>query len=290
MKFSHLLIIPILLWVIVLPATAQSNEYNLDENYDLNSDGTLFLDSDDAEVTIIGSDRNDVHVNVYHRVDVDGIDWGGDEFKMNIIQRDGNIYIEEAGGNNNSVRIGNIEREYRITINIPKSVPIDIKGDDGAYEISDTGGAIRLAADDSDINIRNAAGEEFTFEIDDGAVYMDKGQGKLSVTIDDGEFRVENGLFNEIDVSGDDGDLYFATELFDNGQYFFSIDDGDLELDILHGGGRIDIAHDDTNINIFGEFSIISDSEERTVYNVSGGSASVEINIEDGELLLRNNK
>jgi hypothetical protein len=290
MKFSHLLIIPILLWVIVLPATAQSNEYNLDENYDLNSDGTLFLDSDDAEVTIIGSDRNDVHVNVYHRVDVDGIDWGGDEFKMNIIQRDGNIYIEEAGGNNNSVRIGNIEREYRITINIPKSVPIDIKGDDGAYEISDTGGAIRLAADDSDINIRNAAGEEFTFEIDDGAVYMDKGQGKLSVTIDDGEFRVENGLFNEIDVSGDDGDLYFATELFDNGQYFFSIDDGDLELDILPGGGRIDIAHDDTNINIFGEFSIISDSEERTVYNVSGGSASVEINIEDGELLLRNNK
>lgn len=290
MKFSLLMIIPILLWVIVLPATAQNNEYILDEDYDLDADGTVFLYSEDAEVTIIGSDRNDVHVHVYHRIDVDGIEWGGGDFRMNIIQRDGDIYIEEAGDNSNSIRIGNIEREYRITINIPRSVPIDIKGDDGAYEISDTGGAIRLAADDSDINIRNAAGNEFTFDIDDGAVYMDKGQGKLSVTLDDGEFRVENGLFSEIDASGDDGNLYFATELFDNGQYFFSIDDGDLELDILHGGGRIDIAHDDTNINIFGGFSIINDSEERTVYNVSGGSASVEINIEDGELLLRNNK
>jgi hypothetical protein len=208
---------------------------------------------------------------------------------MNITQRDGDIYIEEAE-RNNSFRIGNIEREYRIAIQIPSRVSIDIKGDDGTYDISDTGGAIRIAADDSDINIRNASGENFTFIIDDGAVYMDRGQGRLSVTLDDGEFRVENGLFSEVDASADDGVLSFATELYDDGQYNFSIDDGELELDILDGGGNIDIVYDDTNINIFGGFSIISDSEERTVYSVSGGSASVDIRIEDGELYLRNSK
>lgn len=290
MKSSLLMIIPILLGTLVLPAMAQNNEYILDENYDLTADGTVFLDSEDAEVTITGSDRNDVHLSVYHRVDVDGIEWGGGDFKMNITQRDGDIYIEEAGGNSNSFRIGNIEREYRITINIPRTVPIDIKGDDGTYEISDTGGAIRIAADDSDIIIRNAAGEDFIFMIDDGAIYMDKGRGKLSVTLDDGEFQVENGLFNEIDASADDGDLSFGTELYDDGQYNFSIDDGELELDILGGGGNIDVVYDDTNINIFGGFTIISDSEERTVYSVSGGSASVNIGIEDGELYLRNSK
>jgi hypothetical protein len=272
-----------------MPAAAQNNEYVLDENYDLSPDGTVFLDSDDAEVTITGSDRNDVRLSVYHRIDVDGIEWGGGDFKMNITQRDGDIYIEEAE-QNNSFRIGNIEREYRITIQIPRRIPIDIKGDDGTYDISDTGGAIRIMADDSDINIRNAAGEDFTFMIDDGAVYMDKGQGKLSVTLDDGEFRVENGLFNEIDASADDGDLSFGTELYDDGRYNFSIDDGELELDILGGGGNIDVVYDDTNINIFGGFTIISDSEERTVYSISGGSASVNIGIEDGELYLRNSQ
>jgi hypothetical protein len=289
MKFSLSMIIPILLWALVMPAAAQNNEYVLDENYDLSSDGTVFLDSDDAEVTITGSDRNDVRLSVYHRIDVDGIEWSGGDFKMNITQRDGDIYIEEAE-RNNSFRIGNIEREYRIAIQIPSRVSIDIKGDDGTYDISDTGGAIRIAADDSDINIRNASGENFTFIIDDGAVYMDRGQGRLSVTLDDGEFRVENGLFSEVDASADDGVLSFATELYDDGQYNFSIDDGELELDILDGGGNIDIVYDDTNINIFGGFSIISDSEERTVYSVSGGSASVDIRIEDGELYLRNSK
>jgi hypothetical protein len=289
MKFSLSMIIPMLLWALVMPAAAQNNEYVLDENYDLSSDGTVFLESDDAEVTITGSDRNDVRLSVYHRIDVDGIEWGGGDFKMNITQRDGDIYIEEAE-RNNSFRIGNIEREYRIAIQIPRRIPIDIKGDDGTYDISDTGGAIRIAADDSDINIRNAAGEEFTFMIDDGAVYMDKGQGKLSVSLDDGEFQVENGLFNEIDANADDGNLSFSTELYDDGQYNFSIDDGELELDILGGGGNIDVVYDDTNINIFGGFTIISDAEERTVYSVSGGNASVDIRIEDGELYLRNSK
>lgn len=290
MKFYVLMIIPMLFIFMALPATAQNNEYILDENYDLSAGGTVFLDSNDAEVKILGSDRYDVHVNVYHRVDVDGIEWrSAGDFKMDVIQRDGDIYIEEAERNNNSFRIGNIDREYRITINIPRRVSIDIKGDDGTYEISNTEGAINLAADDSDINIINATGEDFTFKIDDGSIHMDKGQGKLAITLDDGEFRVENGRFSEIDASGEDGDLYFATELLDDGKYYFGIDDGDLELDILKGGGNIEIVHDDTDINTFGEFSIINEAEERTVYSMNGGSARVEIESEDGDIVLRNN-
>ena len=289
-KFSITFITTMLLLVGALSVEAQNKEYILDEDYDLSAGGTVFLDSNDAEVKILGNDRYDVHVNVYHRVDVDGIEWGSDgDFKMNVIQRDGDIYIEEAERNNNSFRIGNINREYRITIKIPRGVSIDIKGDDGTYEISDTGGAINLAADDSDINIINATGEDFTFKIDDGTIHMDKGQGKLAITLDDGEFRVENGRFREIDASGEDGDLYFATELMDDGKYYFGIDDGDLDLDILKGGGSIEFVHDDTDINTFGEFSIISERKDKTIYSLKGGSARVEIESEDGDIVLRNN-
>mgnify|MGYP002124543856 CR=1 FL=1 len=288
MKFSVSIMITVLLLLGALSVEAQNNEYKLDQDYGIAADGTVFLESDDAEVNIIASDRFDVNVNVYHRIDVDGIEWGSDgDFKMNVRQRDGDLYIEEAERNNNSLRIGHVDREYRITVRIPRGVSIDVKGDDGAYEISDVGGGISMVADDSDINIENATGESFSFKIDDGVIRMDKGQGKLTATLDDGELRVENGNFNEIDVRGDDADLYFATVLSDAGQYYFGIDDGDLELDILDGGGSIDIAHDDTNINTIGTFSKIRDEDERTVYKVKGGNASVEIESEDGKIVLR---
>ncbi len=291
MKFSVSIMITALLLFGALSVEAQDNEYNLDQDYGIAADGTVFLDSDDAEVNIIASDRFDVNVNVYHRVDVDGIEWGSDgEFKMIVKQRDGDLYVEEAERNNNSFRIGSIDREYRITIRIPRGVSLDVKGDDGTYEISDVGGAISMVADDSDIRVKNATGEDFSFKVDDGAIRMDKGQGKLSVTLDDGEFRVDNGQFNEIDATGDDAELYFATRLLETGKYYFDIDDGDLELNILDGGGRIDIAHDDTDINAIGEFSKISDEEERTVYDLKGGGASVEIKSDDGDIVLRNNE
>ena len=147
-----------------------------------------------------------------------------------------------------------------------------------------------MVADDSDISVKNATGEDFSFKIDDGNIHMDKGQGKLAVTIDDGEFRLDNGRFSEIDVTGDDASLFFATGLSDAGKYYFGIDDGDLELDILDGGGSIDIIHDDTDINTTGTFNKVSNEEKRTVYNVNGGNASIEIESDDGDIVLRNNE
>ncbi|PAU95127.1 hypothetical protein CK503_02695 [Aliifodinibius salipaludis] len=291
MKFSVSIMISVLLLVGALSVEAQNNEYNLDQDYGIAADGTVFLDSDDADVEIRSSDRFDANVNVYHRVDVDGIEWGSeDDFKMNVKQRNGDLYIEEAERNNTNFRFGKVEREYRITIEIPRGVSIDVKGDDGTYSISDVGGAINMVADDSDISVRNATGEDFSFKIDDGVVRMDKGQGKLAVTLDDGEFRVDNGRFSEIDVRGDDAALYFGTGLSDAGKYYFNIDDGDMELEILDGGGSIDIAHDDTDINTFGAFSKISGEEERTVYRLNGGQAKVEIESEDGDIVLRSSE
>ncbi|NIR68683.1 MAG: DUF4097 family beta strand repeat protein [Aliifodinibius sp.] len=288
MKFSVSILITVLLLLGALSVEAQNNEYKLDQDYGIAADGTVFLESGDAEVNIIASDRFDVNVNVYHRIDVDGIEWGSDgDFKMNVRQRDGDLYIEEAERNNNSFRIGHVDREYQITVRIPRGVSIDVKGDDGTYEITDVGGAISMVADDSDINIENATGESFSFKIDDGVIRMDKGQGKLTATLDDGELRVENGNFNEIDVRGDDAELYLATRLSDVGQYYFGIDDGDLELDISGGGGSIDIAHDDTDVSTIGAFSKVSDEEERTVYKVKGGNASVNIESEDGKVVIR---
>ena len=288
MKFSVSTIMAVLLVITTLTVEAQDKEYNLDQDYGIAADGTVFLESDDAEVKIIGSDRFDVNVNVYHRVDVDGIEWGSeDEFKMNVKQRNGNLYIEEAERESKTFRIGSVEQEYRITVRVPKGVSVDIKGDDGNYEISDVGGAINMIADDSDVRVSNAGGEEFSFEIDDGSIRMDKGQGKLTVKLDDGEFRVDNGQFSEIDATGDDADLYVATGLSDGGTYYFGMDDGDLELSILNGGGRFDIDHDNADIETMGAFSKVSDEEEKTVYNLSGGNAVVEIESDDGDILLR---
>lgn len=288
MKLVKPVVLTVLCLFLRMSVQAQDSEYHLDETYQVDPGGTLYLQSDDAEVTIEASDRSDVHAVVYHSVDVDGWELKkGEEFKMEVETRNGNLHLREADRDEGRLLLGNVQTEYRITLEVPKSLALDILGDDDTYEISDVGGALSIESDDSEAEINGATGDSFEFKMDDGSVRMDQGQGELNLDMDDGELHVRDAHFSEIDADADDGEMEIATSLASDGYYLFDMDDGDLELNISGGGGEFEITGDDSDINADSSFEEISHDDERSVYRLPGGDATVKIDSDDGNIDLR---
>lgn len=287
MKILRFELLIVFTFILSFGVHAQGNEYNLNETYDIASDGTLYLNSDDAEVQIEGTDRSNVHLLVHRQVEVDGMEFKSEgEFKMEVENRNGDLHIRENDGTQRMM-IGVVREEYQITLEIPHNVTLNIGGDDDTYQIWNINGNLSLNADDSEVELQDMTGDDFDFDIDDGSIRMDGGQGALKLRMDDGEFAVRQAEFTEIDAESDDGDMYIETSLADEGFYLFELDDGDIEFGIPDGGGVLDIHYDDSEINTDEKFEKMSSGEERFLYRLPGGNAQIEIGIDDGNLELR---
>lgn len=288
MKYIKAILLIVIIIMAAGTARAQDNTFNLDETYSISDGGTLHLTSDDAEVTIEGTDRSDVHVVIYRRVDIDGwkVETKG-KFDVEIEQRNGDLYIMENSDEQQRVVVGSVKEEYKITIEAPRNIALDIKGDDDdEYTIRNIDRGITLEADDAEAEIMNAGGSEFKFDMDDGRIDMDRGQGSLELSMDDGTFAVQDGRFNRWDAEMDDGTVEFGSELDDNGIYRLEMDDGSLKLNIAGGGGRFIIHHDDPDIDLGDPFEAVHLGEDRSEYRLPGGNAEVEISTDDGEIEL----
>lgn len=287
MKYLNAALVTLLLCLFSTRLYAQDT-YELDENYSIDANATLHLSSDDADVTIKGTDREDVHLVVYRHIEVEGWKIKSDgEFRMEVENRGGDLYIRERSEGSNRLIVGDISEEYRITLEVPRNIALDVNGDDDSYEISDINLAVRLDADDCDAEFRGMKGDEFDFDIDDGSIRMDEARGRLQLKMDDGNMYVRQGEFSEIEARYDDGELEVATTLVDDGFYRFDFDDGDLELRVAGGGGTFYVEHDDVNLYADKVFEEVSSDEERSEYRLSGGKARVEIDTDDGTVSLR---
>lgn len=270
-------------------AIAQNDEFNLDKTYPIDFGGTISLQSDDAEVRITGSNRDDVHVIVHYKLTVRGISFGeSNKFEMVVEERNGNLMIREKDRDfGPSGIIGISNEEYIIEIEAPRDVNLEIEGDDEEYEITGIDGFIHLEADDSDTQISDSNGDDFSFTLDDGSLEMDGGNGRLEINADDSDVSIRNGNFTDIQADSDDSDIEITTSLFDDGDYQFDIDDGDFTLNIIGGGGEFDIRHDGSDISTSRQFESTRDVEKHSIYQLPGGNAGIIIRSDDGDINLR---
>ena len=276
--------------LFALLCNAQStDEFNLDKVYSVDNNGTINLQSDDAQVTINGSNRKDVRVIVHYSLRVKGISFGEKEkFEMIVEERDGNlkIYEKERDFGNNMV-FGSSKEEYEITIEAPRGVSLNLEGDDENYRITGIDGSFRVEADDSDLELNDCNGDDFYFDLDDGEIQMDGGKGKLGMEIDDGDIRILSGDFHTIDINTDDSEIDITTRLSDTGNYRFDMDDGDLRLNIAGGGGEFEVQHDNADVSASREFEQKVDEEDRSVYSLPGGNAQIIVKTDDGDIIFQ---
>ena len=282
------LILAILAGAFYVTGYAQEGVFTLKENYTVSSTGTIYLNTDDANITIEGSDREDASVDIYRDLDISGVSWGSGEFEVEVEERNGDLYIREKKRSNYTIAIGSFREEYEITIKLPSTVSLDLKGDDDDYNISDINGSIEIDADDSDVKLTNCKGNMFRIELDDGDLEMDGGSGTLDLNMDDGDAYIRNGSFNKVSADFDDGDFELETSLDDDGDYYMSSSDGRITLIVTGGGGRFDISMDDGYLRADDAFESVEDREHRKVLRLPKGNARIRISADDARITLEN--
>mgnify|MGYP001799834649 FL=1 len=269
--------------LIGIHSVAQDSEFKLNKNYPISVTGTIEMSSSDAEVTVKGTDRKDVSVNIYRKVTVKGVSFGDRDFKVEVFEDNGNLIIKERTRGSVSM-MGYRREEYTIDIEAPRGISLVIEGDDDDYLIQNIGGSIALDIDDGDADLRNCSGSDFDFDFDDGDIRMDGGKGKIRIKSDDGDVSIRNASFTDVEASMDDGDVEIETSLADNGNYFFRSNDGGIYLDVSNGGGEFLIYHDDSRVSFSGDFEVDRDDEDETRLRSRRGSAKVKMRVDDGRV------
>lgn len=258
----------------------EDKEFHLNESYPIGTNGTIYLNTNDAEVTIIGEDRKDVAIKIDYYVNSKGIEWGSREFIVEVDRRGDDLHIEEFKRSNSTI-MGYVRIDYTIEIKAPIGSSLDINGDDDDYKITSINGEISVNADDANVVLKKCGGKRFFFDIDDGDVIMDQGQGQLTARMDDGDIEVMNAAFQNIDYRGDDGDVSIQTSVGPNAMFKFSGDDSTFDIVITQGGGTFTINHDDGNIDFDNNFRLVEKDRDRTVLSLTGGRGKIIISGDD---------
>jgi hypothetical protein len=269
-------------------AFAQNLDFHLDKEYAIAKNGIIDLRSSDAKVFINGTERTaTAHIKIDREVTTKGWYSSKGEFKVSVEAENGNISIRE---NQNQVQVGIIgyyKEEYKIEIEVPTGVSLQIKGDDGDYWIKNIAGNISLDLDDADVELKNCNGNKFTFDLDDGDLKMSGGKGSIEIDADDSDLTFENANFTSINANVDDGKLIIQNSITENGNYVLRSQDGLIVFDILSGGGLFSIRHDDGNIMAEGDFRKIQETEHFTELSLGNAAAKVNIKADDASVKLR---
>ena len=258
-----------------------AQDFDLDEVYSIDSKGTLELHSDDANVTIIGSNRNDVHVEIHRKINAKGFTLGSEDFRVEIDEENGNLNIIERHEQSNITFMGYVEENYKILIEAPSSISLNIYGDDDDYKITNIDGSISLNIDDGDANLSGCNGKNFDFDIDDGNITMDVAGGRLKARIDDGELEIKKGDLTDIDVVADDAEIYITTAIVDVGSYYMRGDDCTFDFFVYEGGGTIEVLHDDGRVTYDDNFELIDKEDGEVTLRLGGGNAKVRFRGDD---------
>jgi len=264
---------------------AQDQEFHLDQVYEMDSDGTITLYSNDAQVMISGSSRSSARVKVDWELYTRGVVSGDKEFEVEVHTDDGNLVIRQREEGNLAV-IGSVNEEYTIIIEAPRGSSLQIKGDDDDYMIRNIDGAIVIDNDDGDAVLESCGGDFFEFDFDDGNIVMDQGQGELLLKLDDGDFTLRNGRFDSIRASNDDGNLTIENSLQAGGNYSLEANDGDIEFTVSEGGGNFAIHHDDSRLRVSNHYQILEEDDQFTRLQLGNGSAEVKIRSDDAYIKL----
>jgi len=284
-----LLVVALFLFTFVI-CEAKEVTFDHDGTYDIDKNGTFILDSEDAEVSIKGTDRKDVHIVVHYERNISGRfrKSGNDEFEVEITEENGNVRYREI--DYDVTYFGSIiinQERYTIDIEIPKTVSLKIRGEDDDYLIENVDGDISMIVEDGDARLRNVNGTSYEFDIEDGNIEMLGGGGVLDISSEDGDVLIENGKFTEIMGRTEDGEIEIETTLSDNGSYRMRADDGDIEFTVLGGGGEFTVEYDDGRARASRQFEEIEDDDGYKVYTLPGGNARVRIRVSDGSAILK---
>lgn len=285
-------------------------EFNLNEDYNISEGGTLYLDSEDADVTIKGTNRDDVGVSIYRKTK--GKHYGNKKFDIEVVEKNGNLHIKEPESKEKvqySVSI-NSKTIYTIDIEVPYSVDLDIKGEDDNYVIEYIDGSVYIKSEDGDIVLNNLDGDEIEIAIEDGDVQLTDSNANLRLKLEDGDFtskasdlydvdiivedgnvKFNGGSIGDCKIKSEDGDIRISSGFRSNSKVNIRTEDGDVNIDSNGEGGSFTVTMEDGDVSYAeSSLNLESKSKHKHIYNtVQEGNVEVSISVEDGDVNIAHN-
>lgn len=274
---------------LVIPSLAfsQNEDFHLDKDYAVSKNGTIDLYVSDAEVFITGSARSaTAHIKIDRTVEKRGLYKSSGEFRVDIRNEGSTLTIRENHTNVSFGIIGYSEEHYKIAIEAPEGSNLVLKSDDSKYIIKNINGSISIDFDDGDAQLFGCNGSNFSFRLDDGSVKMDSGKGNLNVVSNDATVEIRNANFSSINARFDDGDFLLQTSIPTSAVYSINTEDGLIAFDILNGGAKFSIHHDDSSIDAEGAFTLLEETDSFTKLFSGHGKANVSIRADDATIKL----
>lgn len=259
------------------------NRYELHETYEIAKKGALTITTEDADVSITGTDRNDVEIHVFREVTLMGIS-DEEEFEILVEKQDGNLFIRDRKESNNDFFVGYRSIQYTIGIQVPRNIKLYISEDDGDIHIRDMRSSLEVNCEDGDLIIENFDGESVNIMVEDGDIILKEVKGHLTVSTEDGDVLAKNCAFEKVDISTEDGDIVVESALVKKGQYDIKAEDGDVEFGFSGSGAILHLRSDDGSISKTGQFDTITEDEAYAELAFGDTSATISILTEDGRI------
>jgi hypothetical protein len=286
-RMNNLVVMSLVGFLATTALDAQKNgEYHMDQVFAISANGTLYLDSEDANVKITGSSRTDAHVKIDRVVETRGFSAGRNEFRFDAEDRAGNLYLTERRRGGVTMQVGYSRTDYTIDIELPRGVSLKIKGEDDDYVIRNVDGKISMETEDGDIEVIDCFGSDFQFKLEDGDLKVEGGNGSISVDIEDGDIDIRKGNFDRIEIDVQDGNMILETVIADTGIYDIKAEDARIDFVVIKGGGEFLVLKDDGSLRTSSDFETLQESDHRALVKLPGGNAKVEIRTDDGRVRL----
>lgn len=265
----------------------KGDEFHLDKVYEMSATGTLNLNTEDADVRIVGSNRSDVHVKIDRVVTTRGVSSRSRSFDVDVENRNGDLFIRESKGRSRGfIGVGYFRTDYDILIELPEGASLRVRGEDDDYYVKNVNGAIEMETEDGDIELVDCNGSDFEFILEDGDLKLDGGKGKFYARLDDGDIDMINGGFDNVEIQVEDGNVTMETGIADNGVYDIRADDARIDFVVLSGGGDFRVTKDDGRVRATSDFETIRENDYRSELKLAGGKADVQIRTNDGSVRL----
>ena len=157
-KTTTIAILATAVFLLIGAAQARSNQEPTEHSFDVESGGSLIIESDSGSIEVESHNSNTVEVTVTKKGRDD------DEFQVEFFHEDKNLKII---GERESSFFGNFNSNVHYAVKVPKHYNIDLKTGGGSIKLSDikgrvdaytSGGSIKLGRVEGDVDVNTSGG------------------------------------------------------------------------------------------------------------------------------------
>jgi len=275
------------LYLITPDSALAQKEFKMNESFRISSGGLLDLKANGAKIRIIGTDNKETSISALYRIETKGLKIGNkDPVTLSVKTRGDTLQIREQEQEGRRVLLGSKDVVYTITIDVPVDLDLNLKGESNNYFIRNVNGAVELQGKQVEAELQKIGSHDIYFDLNDSIIDMDGGSGRFTANLDKSTINMYETSFEFMDADLDGVDLDLGLHLSDNGEYNIKMVKGSLDFDILSGGGRFNILHNDQRIYSEGRFIVEKNDKDETIYIRENGTAVSNIDLESGALKL----